>query len=343
MTSKPCIFCGILCLLLVIGVTGKAWAQYKEFDLGRFRAGDNVAVPLEETLSAGLTIAAANIDVSGHLHKNLTALGANIAIPGHVDGPSKAFGANIDLPGVFGGHVTAAGANITISGTFEADVEALGARITLLPTAVIRGRLIYAAAILEQQPGAQVFGGIIPKMTALRSGADAGWAAKALDLLKKGAILFWLGSLAALIMVGIIIHRLFPNHLERIDALISVQPWANLGIGLVFLAVVPAAILMALMTLVGIPAAIIAAMLYGIALYISRIFVGLWVGRWIVSRLRKTRTEAFYWPLFLGTTILALIGLIPFVGWFFRLFCMLIGLGGLWLATWQSIQSNRLH
>jgi hypothetical protein len=38
-----------------------------------------------------------------------------------------------------------------------------------------------------------------------------------------------------------------------------------------------------------------------------------------------------------GTILITLLGLIPFVGWLFRLFFLLISLGAMWRVIWNSI------
>jgi hypothetical protein len=164
------------------------------------------------------------------------------------------------------------------------------------------------------------------------------WERRGLMALFPLGIFFWLISLAALIIVGVIInYLLFPKKTEAIINTISKSPWKSLWFGLIFLVVVPVAIIIAFITVVGIPTGIIAGLLYGIALYISRIYIGVWIGRKVLGYISKSMATAFFWPLVVGVIIIALISLIPVVGWLFRLFILLISLGALWMVMWKAI------
>ena len=140
--------------------------------------------------------------------------------------------------------------------------------------------------------------------------------------------------------MGLIINTFFPEQTKNTVALISESPWKNIGVGFVFLIAVPVAIIIAFITIIGIPAGIIAGFIYGLILYVSRIYIGVWIGRKIIGFFKKSQITAFFWPFVVGIVTIAVIGLIPFLGWIFKLFCLLISLGALWLALWRAIQSK---
>jgi len=93
--------------------------------------------------------------------------------------------------------------------------------------------------------------------------------------------------------------------------------------------------------LAEIPEGIIAGILSGILLYVSRIYVGLWIGRKVLGYIKKPFATAFFWPLAAGIVIIALIGLIPFLSWLFRLFILLISLGAMWTVMWRLLQLEK--
>ena len=112
--------------------------------------------------------------------------------------------------------------------------------------------------------------------------------------------------------------------------------WQSLGIGLIFLIVVPLCIIISLFTAIGIPAGIISAFLYITMIYISRIYVGLWIGRKLLGNFKESFTSFFFWPFVAGTIIIGILLLIPVIGWFLRFFLLLIGLGAMWQVLWNS-------
>jgi cytoskeletal protein CcmA (bactofilin family) len=299
-----------------------------------------VTVAEDEIIAEDLTVAGANVKIAGELKKGLNAFGANLDISGSVDGDVNAFGASIVLSGQYHKKVKAGAANLVLDGIFEDTVEAGAAKITVTPAAVIKGQLNYTSAILDQQEGSRVLGKVVRKDMDFRGDEVEKWERKGKKVSRAAKIIFWFLSLAALLIVGLIVNAFFPKQTDTIVALISESPWRNIGVGFIFLVAVPAAIIIAFITVVGIPAGIIAGFLYGFILYVSRIYIGVWIGRKIIGYFKKTQIGAFVWPLLLGLVTIALIGLIPYLGWLFKLSCLLISLGALWLALWRAIQSK---
>jgi hypothetical protein len=307
---------------------------------GSFRTGANVTVAKDEMVRESLTVAGANIKVEGAIENKLTAFGANVKISGNVGGELFIAGANVTLSGVFREKVTVSAANVVLSGTFERDVETASAKVTLAPSTVIKGNLTYAAATLDHKEGAEVLGNISGKMWEERTEKFKKWRERGKKRARIASFIFWLLSSGALVILGLVIHYVFPDFTEHVVRLISESPWSSIVLGLAFLVVVPFAILIALITIIGIPVALIAGFIYLVSLYISRIYISVWIGRKIVVFFRRDLVDAFFWPLILGIIVIALVDLIPFLGWLFKLFCLFIGLGAFWFGSWNSIRSS---
>jgi cytoskeletal protein CcmA (bactofilin family) len=312
----------------------------KDFRSGNFRAGANVTVAADEILTEDLILAGANVKIAGEIKKGLNAFGANLDISGSVDGELNAFGANIVLSGKFRNKVNAGAANLVIDGIFEDSLEVRAAKITIMPKAVIKGDLIYASAILDRQEGSQVLGQVVQKQKEMGADEREKKARKDKKVAIAVKIIIWCLSLAALIIVGLIINTFFPEQTENTVTLISESPWKNIGVGFVFLVAVPVAIIISFITIIGIPAGIIAGFIYGLILYVSRIYIGVWIGRKIIGFFKKSQITTFFWPFVVGIVTIALIGLIPFLGWIIKLFCLLISLGAIWLALSSAIRSK---
>jgi cytoskeletal protein CcmA (bactofilin family) len=334
MKKKRLILMGFLVVFLAVALCGLSYGD----DGRNFRSGANVKVVANETISGGLVAAGANVEVQGMVEGGLKAFGANVAISGDVQGEVKAFGANVVLSGNYNGKVTVRAANVTLAGTFDEDVEVWAARVTVASTALIKGNLLHAAADLNVERGARVMGEIIQKQVMVEEERVEKWGRWGLLALFPLGIFVWLISMASLILVGVIInYLLFPKKTDAIIDTISKSPWKSLWFGLIFLVVVPVAIIIAFITVVGVPAGIIAGLLYGIAIYISRIYIGVWVGRKVLGYINKSMATAFFWPLVVGVIIIALISLIPVFGWLFRLFILFISLGALCTVMWKAI------
>jgi len=73
---------------------------------------------------------------------------------------------------------------------------------------------------------------------------------------------------------------------------------------------------------------LIALALWGIAIYLAQIPVGLFIGRWIIGHFRGVEGKAIMvGALALGLVILKLLRLIPYLGFFIGLAVILFGLG----------------
>lgn len=340
MRVKRILLVGILILLLTVSLYELTYG-FEIFGVRNTRVGYNVFVAAGETIEGGLFTCGPNVEIAGDIRGGIKACGANLVIPGTVQGDLNFCGPNVVLSGTYHNKVKGRAANLTLSGTFEDTVEVRAAKLTLAPTAIVKGDLLFSAPALERQEGARIMGKVIQQE---RKGAlewRQKWGEKGKKALWSLGIIFWVISIPAIIIVGLLVNYLFPKQTDVIVSTISESPWKSLGVGFIFLVVVPVAIIISLITLVGIPAGIIAGLLYVILIYISRIYVGVWTGRKFLGYFKKSLTTAFFWPLVVGNVIIALLILIPFIGWLFRLFVLFIGLGALYLVGWRSFTRAR--
>lgn len=307
------------------------------FDAGNFLVGDRVVVGPGETKESGFTVAGADVEFLGKAQKNLRAFGASVVHSGEVEGDMLVLGSQVTLAGIYHGRVRAGAASLVLSGTFDHDVAAGAARITVAPTAVIKGNLRYTAATLERKEGARIEGTVARREFREREE----WIEKGKKALSGLWLAYWLFSIPALIIVGVLVHYLSPPGTEEVLSRLSQFPWKSMGIGLVFIAVVPVGVMIAVATVVGIPAGIIILVVYALFLYISRVFAGVWIGRKILGFLKKSWAEAFLGPLILGTLLTSILLAIPVIGWFFWLLFVLLGVGAMWQAVWAESRGQR--
>lgn len=325
---------GIFLLLILWPVfNGGAFA----FDAGNFLVGDRVVVGPGETKESEFTVAGADVEFMGKAQKGLRAFGASVVHSGEVEGDMLVLGSQVTLAGIYHGRVRAGAASLVLSGTFDHDVAAGAARITVAPTAVIKGNLRYTAATLERKEGARIEGTVARREFREREE----WIEKGKKALSGLWLAYWLISIPALIIVGLLARYLSPRGTEEVLSLLSQFPWKSMGMGLVFILVVPVAVMIAMATLVGIPAGIITLVVYALFLYFSRVFAGVWIGRKILGIFKRTWVEAFLGPLILGTLLTSILLAIPVVGWFFWLLFVLLGVGAMWQAVWGESRRQR--
>jgi TolB-like protein/class 3 adenylate cyclase/cytoskeletal protein CcmA (bactofilin family) len=291
-----------------------------------------------EKIDGGLSAFGANIEMAGTVNGGLEAFGANISVSGKNQGDLRFIGANVNLSGEFLDIVKGLSANLTISGTFEDDLVVRAARITIAPTAVIKGDFAYSTAIFERKEGSQIMGKVVQLETVEGKAWELNKYHHEKDPKYFAKSLFCIISTIALIIVGLFVHYFLPKQTEEIVSIIAGSSWKSLGIGLIFLIVTPLCIILSLITAIGIPTGIILAFLYIIMIYVSHVYVGLWIGRMLFGKFKESSAIFFFWPFVTGTIIIGILFLIPVLGWLLRFFLLLIGLGAMWQVLWNSVR-----
>jgi len=294
-----------------------------------------------ETIDEGLSAFGANIEMAGTVNGGMEAFGANIDISGENRGDLRFVGANVTLSGEFFKMVKGMAANVTISGVFEDDLKVSAARVTITPTAVIKGDFIYSTALFVRKGGSQVLGKVIQ----LGSEEGKSWIKshfphpKAPDYV--GKCIFWLIATIAFIVVGFLVKTFLPRQTEKIVSLLRGSLWKNLWVGLVFIVLSPVSIALCLGTVIGIPAGIMAAFIFGMMLYVSRIYVALWIGRLLLGRWKASFASCFFWPFVAGTILIGLVLRIPWIDWPLRILILCIGMGATWQVLWGSARPSK--
>jgi len=281
------------------------------------------------------TIAGGNIEVAGTVGGNLRAAGGDIRVSGPVLGNASMAGGTITIAesasvgrdmqiaggdvrieGKIGRNLRANGAQVYLNGEVGGDARVNAGQLSLGPKALIRGDLVYTSSQRASiASGARVLGRKIPVPVPERP--------KRFPVL--GGFL-WLLSLLAVFVLGVIMIALAPKALETTADRVIRAPGMSLLIGFILLIVVPVAVAIAAMTLIGIPVGLILLAGYLIALFVSRIFVGLAMGRWIFARFGKPQTS-LYLDLLVGIVILWLLWKVPVVGPLIHIVAVLLGLG----------------
>jgi len=116
--------------------------------------------------------------------------------------------------------------------------------------------------------------------------------------------------------------------LKSIAESIRTRPGPSAGWGALALFVTPIAAVIVCITIIGIPVGLIALALWGIAIYLAQIPVGLFIGRWIIGHFKNVEGKAIMiGALALGLVLLKLLGLIPHLGFFIGIAVTLFGMG----------------
>lgn len=148
---------------------------------------------------------------------------------------------------------------------------------------------------------------------------------------------FWfLWSLASALLIWFLIRIWRPAFWNNTVHPLAEKPLKTLGVGLLTLLVVPPMIILAMVTVIGIPAGFMLSAIYTFSLYLSRIIVAVFIGHSAAKRFKWPELHKGVWPVLLGLVVLGLLGLLPFVNFLSSLLTVMAGLGALVMAHYKA-------
>jgi hypothetical protein len=208
----------------------------------------------------------------------------------------------------------AIGGSLTVLGHVRGDAVAVGGSVTLLPGARVEGDAVAIGGTVTVEEGASLegdnvsLGGTVPTII----------GSVARGVVGPGAHLRSFFGLAArlargvlLIGISLLVALTFPTHVARVRTFLTSRPGlSSLGGLALLLGFVPVFLLLAV-TIIGIPLIPVAAMLLVALLLFGITVSAMWLGERVpVPQESKTPLKA----VALGGAILAVVGLIPWIG-----------------------------
>jgi len=319
-----------------------------------FAAGESVRV--EGTVDGDLIAFARRVEIRGTVKGDVVAFGQEIEVSGTVEGNTVAFGQSCRFSGTLGRNVYcgAQNARLTRDGHVAGDAVLFGAYVNaegdvgrslriysqdaVLAGSVARNVDFYGRRMTVDQ-AARVEGNLVAHVSqsenlSIASGAAVkGQISRVAPIPRRepsvaGAVLFAGWRLLAAMAAGWLFYKLFPGFVENATAEVSAV-WRDIGVGLAVLLVTPVLLVATALTLVGVPVAVIAGSVYLTLMYLAKIPVALFVGRWLLHRFG--REESSVWSALLaGLVILVAISYLPFgLGFLAGLITLCLGLGAI--------------
>jgi cytoskeletal protein CcmA (bactofilin family) len=319
-------------------INGDLWAFGNTITVNGTVNGNVLAigqtVNINGSVSHAVRSAAQNINISGKISGDLVGFSSQINIASKAEiGQDILFGAgNVRMDGPIGRNVKGSGGEVDISNTVGGNVELNVNTLMLASTANIKGNLNYTSKNEADIKSGALIGGKtthnIPE--AKKPAPFSGIGGKILGLFMA-------------FVTGLIIILVMPGRSTSAADAIRNKPWASLGWGAVILFATPIAAIIVCFTVIGIPVGFITLALYAIAIYISQVFVSLFIGRWILGRFRNTESSAIMvGALALGLVILTFFRLIPFLGFWIGLATALFGMGAVLVSETALRNESRV-
>ncbi|MEZ5726767.1 MAG: polymer-forming cytoskeletal protein [Burkholderiaceae bacterium] len=285
-------------------------------------------VRIDRSVAGSVYAAGGQFTLAGRVGGNARVLGGQHQIErgSRIDGNLSIGGAQVRIEGDVGGYVQAGGGTLYIDGIVGGDVLAGGGSIELGPRAHVKGRLRYGSGdAIQRDPAARVDGGIeklagAQAMAAAHRDAEQGSRA--------GAVVWTLG----LMVLAAILVAWLPARWRRIGDALRATPGAAALTGFITLVCVPVAIVIALVTVIGVPLALLAILAYLALLMVGYLTAGIALGEWGLRRFASAREARTGWRALaagIGVLVVGLLAAIPFLGAFIALAALLLGVGAL--------------
>ncbi|WP_107994756.1 bactofilin family protein [Trichococcus paludicola] len=312
-----------------------------------FVSGQDVRI--NGNINGDLFVAAQTISIKGTVTGNIYGAGQALTFDGQSESDVFFAGQNISIgqDASVGRDLFVAGATILQEGIIQRNLFGGGAEVVL--SGQIGGDANLQTDSLKLQDGANIAGDLNYKgenEADIGAGAtiagDTDW--EFAETMDKGTtavresnrpymkFVWFLWSLASALLIWFLIRIWRPAFWQNTTRPLAEQPLKTLGVGLLTLLVVPPMIILAMVTVIGIPIALILGAVYPIALYLSRIIVAVFLGQWLANRFKWPELHKGVWLVLLGLIILGVLRMPPFIGFLSSLLIVMAGLGSLVMA-----------
>ena len=277
-------------------------------------------VEIEGTVEGNVFAGGSTLIVRGSVGRSVHSAADTIRVDpsGRVDGDTLGFAGTIDLDGHVGRDLVAYAGLINLRGGVGRNLSVRARQLHLEAAAKVGGNLVARvrdAAAVQVDEGAIVAG---KTQTRLLPRQQSRYA-------RVGFYVWKLIWLAAAFLVGLALHALLPGLFPaRLPA--SANLLRAAGLGFVALVVVPAAALLLMLTLIGLPAGFLVLGLWLAGLYFSQILVATLIGRGFLQR--ADAPPASIAPVLLVGLVCVVVSVnLPFVGGLLRFAVLVLGLG----------------
>jgi len=303
--------------------------------------GDLIAaggiVEISGNVNEDVRVGAGQINVYGNIGGSLTAGSGNVFVDDDATiGESVVIGAgSARLDGPIGRGATIGSGDVSINNRINGSVVAGVGQLTVGDKAELAGGLNYwSENEANISPNAKIGGEVTRHIPENKFGNDA--TQKAVDGISG---IFSFIAFASSLVLGLLILRLAPVFSQNVIETFKKSAAFSIFFGFIYLVLLPFALIILAITVVGIPLAIITFLATIISLMFVKVFVSVYIGEFVQKKL-KLKSSA-YWALFIGLVLYTIFTNVPVVGWMFAVAAYLGGLGAVVLTKKQYYHNFR--
>lgn len=326
--SRQLLVCVLVAVLTVSLVPGVAVAQSGIGGTTVVESGETVSslsgvygtIIVEGTVTGDVSGVAGNIVISdgGTVEGNLDVASGNVQIAGTVEGDVSAGAGTVHLTegGVVGGTFDVGAADVRIDGTINGDASIGADTIYLGEGASLAGSLTYDGTL---EGNLDAVAGEITRDRSLGVGL-------ATDI---QPFLWWVFTVNVFILnflLGALLLGFFPRFSDGVANRVASKPLQSGAIGFGTVVILPVALLLIALTVIGIPITIGGLLLFALLVWIGLVYGRFAIGVWLLS---YTGVDNRWVALLVGLLVGVILWQIPVVGGLLNFLIFLLGLGAL--------------
>lgn len=276
-------------------------------------------------------VASENVVVTGTENQDVVVLGSKIAIFGTINGNLLVLGRTVIIePGAhISGYMIIGGERIEILGRVDGEMRAMGNQVIVGDKASVGGNLWVDATKISVSDRARVGGekkiNEIKANGRTATGFRQGWTNVRNQVERAWGFFSIIGFLGKILLMLILV-RVFGKQIAKLTKLATEDFWLTLLSGLVKLVLTPIAIVLLLITIIGIPVALAVLLAFGLSIFLAEYISAAVLGQVLVMK-GWLKNDNPYLQAVAGLAALGIIAWIPFVGWLVKFVAFLIGLG----------------
>jgi hypothetical protein len=329
-----------------------------------FMAGRSVK--LHGATQGDLHVSGLDVSVSANVVEDLYALGGTVIIRGTVaenlsaaafslrtesssvtQGNARLMGNSVTIEGPVAGALSVMGRDVILNAPIAGDVRILAQTLSFGPDAVVSGSLTYSLEEKMVVPGrvASADRVVFEKVSGGRVWAEWQEVGKDMPALPTFMSMMFGFSLSLLffLALGALMLGFMPKRLSKMRRSIAEAPGQTLILGVIGLSILFGMIPIVALTLIGLPfvpivlLAIVVVWTLGYALGAYSVAMRLWSG---LGGAAEPSNVARLLVLAAAIILVALLNFIPFVGWVANYTLVLLGIGAMTRAVFQSMLGN---
>lgn len=313
-------------------VNGDVYAAGGQIDVNGIINGDLLIAGGQITVRGkvvnNIRGAGGNIFVTGDVGRNLTLVGGNLTLDNNakLGGNAVLAGGNIDVLSQVN-DLTIGGGSVRIGNNVSGNVLAGVGTLDLAENAKLQGNLEYWSGMKARfEPGASVSGVLSFHETKEIERTKVS-PQKITGIITGFGIALTIISFLSSLVLGILLLFLAPVYTEKTADIVSRKFWTSLLVGFVTLVMVPIFSIIIMITVIGIPVGFLILVVYGVAFYMSKLFIALAIGKYI-KKVFNWKINIM-WVFTLGLLAYYLVGIIPVIGWLAKTLVTLVGVGAI--------------